>query len=120
MLNSCVTVMKACSDANRIRILKILKEGELCVCQIVSVLGLGQSTVSKHLFLLKNAGLIKDQKIGRWVYYALNDNATTYNYVQDTLRMLSQWLDQDPQINADLIKSRSVRQSNPDGRCPDN
>jgi len=55
-------VMKAAADPTRVRILKILEGGELCVCQIIAVIALGQSTISRHLFLLRAAGLIEDRR----------------------------------------------------------
>ena len=61
------TVLKAAADPTRVRILKILEGGEMCVCQVVAVLSLGQSTVSKHLFLLRAAGLIKVRRDRKWV-----------------------------------------------------
>lgn len=66
---------KALSDETRLKILLFLQEGELCVCEIVEALGKPQSTVSHHLFLLQNAGLIKVRKKGRWNMYSLSDTA---------------------------------------------
>ena len=63
------SVFKA-ADPTRVRILKILEGGEMCVCQIIAILSLGQSTVSKHLFLLRAAGLIKDRRDRKWVHYS--------------------------------------------------
>ncbi len=57
-------VMKSAGDPTRLRILKMLEGGELCVCQMIAVLGLSQSTVSKHLFLLKTGGLVKERRDG--------------------------------------------------------
>lgn len=59
---------KALSDVNRVRILQALKGRELCVCQLVELLGLAASTVSKHVTLLRRAGLVEDRKEGRWVH----------------------------------------------------
>ena len=59
------------ADENRIRILGILKGRELCVCQLVELLSLAPSTVSKHLSILKSARLINSRKQGRWMYYRL-------------------------------------------------
>lgn len=64
-------VTKALSDMQRLRILAMLDRGELCVCQIVTVLGLAPSTVSKHLSLLSEADLVVSRKDGRWAYYSL-------------------------------------------------
>ncbi len=66
-----MAVTKALSDENRVRIVLFLRHGELCVCQIVSMLELAPSTVSKHLSILTNAGLLITRKRGRWHYYEL-------------------------------------------------
>lgn len=62
-------VLSALSDDSRIRTFLALRGRELCVCQIVELLGLATSTVSKHLSILKAAGLVESRKRGRWVYY---------------------------------------------------
>src|SRR4030042_3478670 len=64
---------KALSDETRLKILAYLQGGELCVCEIVEALGKPQSTVSHHLFLLQNAGLIRSRKQGRWIMYSINE-----------------------------------------------
>ena len=63
------TVTKALGDPNRVRALLALLQEELCVCQVVELLGLAPSTVSKHMAILKQAGLVESRKEGRWVYY---------------------------------------------------
>lgn len=68
---SFMAITNALADENRVRIILSLRGGELCVCQIIGLLGLAPSTVSKHLFLLKQARLIEDRKEGRWMYYSL-------------------------------------------------
>ncbi len=68
-------VAAALSDENRIRALAALRKQELCVCQIICLLELAPSTVSKHMTILKQAGLVDTRKDGRWVYYRLADNA---------------------------------------------
>jgi ArsR family transcriptional regulator, arsenate/arsenite/antimonite-responsive transcriptional repressor len=68
-----VTIAKALSDENRVRILAVLEGRELCVCQVIELLGLAPSTVSKHLSILKQARLIDGRKHGRWMYYRLAD-----------------------------------------------
>lgn len=62
-------ITKALADENRLRILMMVKNGEACVCQITEVIGNAPSTVSKHLSILKTAGLLDSYKQGRWVYY---------------------------------------------------
>lgn len=64
-----VKIFKALSDSNRLRALLALKDRELCVCQMVEMLSLAPSTVSKHMSILADAGLLISQKKGRWVYY---------------------------------------------------
>ncbi|HAO94029.1 MAG: hypothetical protein A2X93_09050 [Deltaproteobacteria bacterium GWC2_56_8] len=64
-------ITKALSDRMRLRIISALKGGELCVCQVVELLGLAPSTVSKHLHILSASGLIRSRKDNRWVYYML-------------------------------------------------
>jgi len=61
----------ALSDRQRVRIVMMLGAGELCVCQIIEVLALAPSTVSKHLSLLSAAGMLDSRKDGRWMYYRL-------------------------------------------------
>lgn len=62
-------LFKALSDETRLRILALLGTGELCVCDLVAVLELPQSTVSRHLAYLRNAGLVADRRQGVWMYY---------------------------------------------------
>lgn len=65
---------KALSEESRIRILMLLKHGELCVCDIAENLDMTQPNISFHLSMLKETGLIRDRKQGRWIYYSLNDS----------------------------------------------
>src|SRR5215475_4688999 len=69
-----VTIAKALSDENRVRIVVMLDGRELCVCQVIEFLALAPSTVSKHLAILKQARLIDGRKDGRWMYYRLADD----------------------------------------------
>ena len=65
-------MLKALADEKRIRILYALKGGELCVCQLIALLELAPSTVSKHLTILRSARLVDSRKEGRWMYYRLS------------------------------------------------
>lgn len=68
-----MNITKALADENRVRILLALsRNDELCVCQLIDMLQLSPSTVSKHLFILRTARLIDGRKEGRWMYYRLN------------------------------------------------
>lgn len=64
-------VLKALSDETRLRILNILYEKELCVCDIMETLQISQAKASRHLIYMKNAGLLKDRKSAQWVYYSI-------------------------------------------------
>ena len=66
-----MALTKALADSNRVRILLALRSGELCVCQLVEFCALAPSTVSKHLSILYQAGLLESRKTERWVYYRL-------------------------------------------------
>ncbi len=67
-----VDLMKTLAHPMRLRILALLREGELCVCQVVEILGVATSTISEHLTELRKAGLLAERKEGRWVYYGLS------------------------------------------------
>jgi ArsR family transcriptional regulator len=69
-----LSIFKALSDETRLRILKLLEGGDLCVCDIFSALDKVQPKVSFHLAVLKEAGLIADRKEGRWVHYRIDDS----------------------------------------------
>ena len=97
-----IKVMKALSDPNRVRIVKILEEGELCVCEIRELLGLAQSTVSKHLKILEDAGLVVSQKDGSWINYRLSDEQ--HEYAAEMLGHLEDWHNEDPDLR--LMKQR--------------
>lgn len=70
-----ITITRAVSDPTRVRMLLALRRRELCVCQITALCGLATSTVSKHLSVLQQAGLVESRKIERWVYYRLPDKS---------------------------------------------
>ena len=71
-------VMKALSDSNRVRALIALGSGELCVCQILEILELAPSTVSKHMSILKHAKLVERRKAGRWIFYRHSQKASDF------------------------------------------
>jgi DNA-binding transcriptional ArsR family regulator len=70
-----VEIFRAAADPSRLKILKLLREGELCVCEIMTALDRPQSSTSHHLSILKDAGLIKERKEGKWSHYRLSDGA---------------------------------------------
>jgi len=70
-----LSVFKALANEHRIRILEALKEGELCACEVQVVLDAPQSTVASHLRELKDSGLVKTRRQGKWTYYRIGDTA---------------------------------------------
>jgi ArsR family transcriptional regulator len=76
-LDTLTTRFKALSDPHRLRILDRLRGGERCVCELTDVLEAGQSLLSFHLKVLKEAGLVTDRREGRWMHYALSAEAVT-------------------------------------------
>jgi ArsR family transcriptional regulator len=95
-------VMKALSDSNRVKIIKMLQQKVLCVCEMRAALNIAQPTVSKHLKLLEDAGLVTSEKDGLWVNYKLTDGSSS-PYAATALGNLRHWLNEDRQI-ADLVE----------------
>ena len=73
-MDKILPVFKALSDETRLRILTLLKNGELCVCDIAETLEMTQPNISFHLSMLKEAGIIKVRKNGRWIHYSLDES----------------------------------------------
>ncbi len=92
-----VKVMKALSDPNRVKMIKLLQRRVLCVCEIQEALGLAQSTASKHLKILEEAGLISYFKEGPWVNYRLAEGAGN-PYAANLLGELRHWLEDDADV----------------------
>ena len=67
-----LAVLKALSDETRLRILNLLYEKELCVCDVMETLQISQAKTSRHLIYLKNAGLVRDRKHAQWAYYSIS------------------------------------------------
>ena len=104
-------VMKAVSDSNRVKILKMLQRKTMCVCEMQEALQLAQPTVSKHLKLLENAGLVSSFKDGIWVNYHLTDGGNN-PYVATTLGNLRHWLDDDLEVSQLVKKLSSINREN--------
>jgi len=94
----------------------MLGPGELCVCQIMEVLGLAPSTVSKHLSILSTAGLVDSRKDGRWAYYRL-PGGTAGVLVRPVLKWLGAALKNDDAIKRDMKKLRTVVACDPECLC---
>jgi DNA-binding transcriptional ArsR family regulator len=102
-MRSTLRITKALSDIQRLRILMALRTGELCVCQIIAVLGLAPSTVSKHLSILSAADLVDSRKDGRWAYFRL-PQGEALKAVKPVLKWLDGALECDDSIAKDAKK----------------
>jgi ArsR family transcriptional regulator, arsenate/arsenite/antimonite-responsive transcriptional repressor len=103
-----IKVMKALSDVNRVKLLKLLQKREMCVCEIQASLGIAQPTVSKHLKILEKAGLVGRKKDGLWVNYSLSDGGSS-PYAASLMGNLKHWLADDPEIRDLFEKSKDLR-----------
>ena len=92
-----IRVMRALSDPNRVKLIKMLQHKVMCVCEIQTALGIAQPTVSKHLRVLQDAGLVRFRKDGLWVNYDLTDGSSS-PYAASILGNIRHWLEDDPDI----------------------
>jgi DNA-binding transcriptional ArsR family regulator len=115
-----MNITKSLADKNRVRIIMALGDKELCVCQLIELLDLAPSTVSKHLSILKNARLVDSRKKGRWIYYRLNDQkeppetktalSWVFKSIEDTLQIQTdaKRLEEILRIDPEVLCSRQV------------
>jgi len=92
-----IKVMKALSDPGRVKIIKLLQRKEMCVCELQALLEISQPSVSKHLKILENSGLVSSKKEGQWVNYFLSDGSDS-PYAATILGNLRHWLEDDTEI----------------------
>jgi len=95
-------IYKALADKTRLHMLALLAKGELCVCELVAILGMSQPSVSQHLRKLKQAGLVKERKTAQWVFYSLNESK--FPLLQDIVDGLPDVSDE-----IELLKSQGLR-----------
>jgi ArsR family transcriptional regulator len=112
-MKATLDIAKALADGNRMRVVAALMErDELCVCQIVEILGLATATVSRHMRILENARLVRGRKDGRWVYYRLAEP------LSETLRQwLLESLSNAPEIEADRALLDRILVRGPEEIC---
>ncbi|HMP71765.1 MAG TPA: metalloregulator ArsR/SmtB family transcription factor [Kiritimatiellia bacterium] len=109
-MRATVKLFRALSDPTRLRLLFALRDGECCVCQLIALVDLAPSTVSKHLSLLREAGLIESRKQGRWVHYRLADPLPFPMFGTSSPGSF-QTLENDPVLRADarnLVRIRAL------------
>lgn len=109
-------VVKALADENRIRALLALRHGELCVCDIIELLDLAPSTVSKHLSILRQARVINGRKDGRWMYYRLADDKASPQ-VQEAIKWVCDSLSKDSTAKKDAKKIKQIVRSHAKKSC---
>jgi ArsR family transcriptional regulator, arsenate/arsenite/antimonite-responsive transcriptional repressor len=115
-LQDVIALTKALADEHRLRILSMLMQTpELCACQIIEVFDLANSTISKHLSILRQAGLIQSRKEGRWVYYFLP--ASPLPEIQATLAWSRELLSTDETTQADQVRIQTILKLDPVELC---
>lgn len=106
-LTSLVNLLKALSEPLRLRILLLLAEsGELCVCDLVTILGVSQSMVSRHLAYLRSAGWVISRRDGLWMHYRILDQ--THPSQKELLALLHRSAEQHPETIQDLAALRTL------------
>ena len=111
-----LSIAKALSDENRVRALMMLSHGELCVCQLIEMLGLAPSTVSKHMSILRQARLVQARKEGRWMYYRL-PNGDVPQCVLVAIQWMRNAIAGDKQIVADDKRVKRISKLDRDKLC---
>lgn len=111
-----MNITRALADETRIRTLLALRKGELCVCQITELFGLAVSTVSKHLSILYQAGLVESRKDGRWIYYRLPGKDAPAA-VRQAMDWVAQALADDPRVVEDLRQIKRLLKLDPSELC---
>lgn len=111
-----MNITKALADENRIRTLLALRKGELCVCQITELFGLAPSTISKHLSVLSQAGLVESRKDGRWIYYELPGKEASVE-VREAIDWVEKSLDDNPRATEDQKALKRILKQDPAELC---
>ena len=111
-----LAVMKALADPSRLRIVAALDGRELCLCQIVELLGLATSTVSRHMSLLERARLVDARKQGRWTYFRLTGDQGRPE-AGEAAALVIKALARDDEARADVVQLRRILKMNPEELC---
>jgi ArsR family transcriptional regulator, arsenate/arsenite/antimonite-responsive transcriptional repressor len=115
-MKDALRVFAALSDESRLRLLFALRHGELCVCQLIELMGLSPSTVSKHLSILRDAGLLDSRKEGRWVYYRAADKPV-FPIIGKRVGPIFQSLENSAAVKADDRHLRAVKKMGMEQLC---
>lgn len=98
------------SDKTRLRILLLLLNNELCVCEIFAALNMSQPRVSRQLAILKQARIIKDRRDGKWIYYRIQENEYT-KQLMSIISLIPEWLREDEQFNNDKAMLKNISET---------
>jgi len=109
--------LKALGDENRMRILLLLRQRELCVCQLMGVLGISQPLVSRHLSVLKDAGIVRARREGKLMIYFFSESALSGGKA-GLLKIVSETLEDDPVAVRDLERlAECTEMEKKTGKC---
>ena len=111
-----IAVTKALADRSRMRAMMALRQRELCVCQLIELLDLAPSTVSKHMSILHQARLVESRKAGRWVHYRLAGEGSPCE-ATEAMAWLFRSLGADPQIQRDAERLEEIVKTVPQPLC---
>ena len=103
-----VKVLKAVADKNRLRIFKMLQHKKMCVCELAAALGISMPSVSRHLSMMKDAGLIEDERDGMWTNYMLCRDKVN-KYAPELQGRLKEWINDDADIKRMLKKTETLK-----------
>lgn len=106
-LDKAVNVLKLLGDKTRLTIVVMLKQRECCVCEFQEVFDMSQPSISQHLRKLKDAGMVKEERRGQWIYYSLNQQSELYGIIEDIMEHLPEQTE----------KIKQIEKSNPTLRC---
>ena len=105
-LRPLVDTLKVLAHPVRLRILALLQEGELCVCEVAEVLALAPSTISEHLTGLRRTGLVRERKVGRWVHVALSEEAEARPVLESLWPLMAA---AEPELARDRAQAKALR-----------
>jgi ArsR family transcriptional regulator, arsenate/arsenite/antimonite-responsive transcriptional repressor len=106
-LEKSANVLKLLGDKTRLTIVGILKQRECCVCEFLEVFNMSQPSISQHLRKLKDAGMVREERRGQWIYYSLNQQSELYGLIEDILEHVPNQTD----------KIKMIDKANPTLRC---
>jgi DNA-binding transcriptional ArsR family regulator len=117
VMDEFLAVTAALADENRVRALLALRGGELCACQVIELLQLAPSTVSKHLAILRQAGLVEGRKEGRWMYYRLPEEGEASEVARRAVAFACEMLAKDERMRDDVRRLCCIVKEDPGDLC---